>query len=411
MQRRLSPFSSMMNVVAMVVILVFGGYMWARRAESAPIDVGVAAPPMGAPPPKGFPSGKASGVASVAVSTGVAPSASAAPSGSASGGNVDAGVAPAASGDAGPPMPVDLAIAPDGGVPFHPGAPTFRSPFAKPDATPPVRINVALTLNSVDDYDVKTGKFGADFYLSLTSVEPMPDLDLQVANGAIDKKSVVADRPTFKLYRITGQFKSPADLRKYPFDAQELKIVLEDDRRGTDTVRLVVDKERTTLGRGFRAVGWQVSFVQARALGVVHGARFEGDDLYYGRYVFSLGLERFATSAIFKVFVPAFVIVLISLLGMWVPPEEMEVRSNAGAPMLAGAVLFHFSLMQELPATSYMTRADKLMLGVYISLLLGMISTWWMFIVKEQHVRRVFHVARTLVPLLTVLVMALACVA
>lgn len=393
--------------------------MWARRAESAPLDVGVAAPPGGAPPmvgPKGFPSVKASGVASVAASTSGAPSAAVSASGatSASGGGDAAGVA-AASADAGPPMPVDLAIAPDGGVPFHPPVngvtPTFRSPFAKPDATPPVRINVALTLNSVDDYDIKTGKFAADFYLSLTSVEPMPDLDLQVANGAIDKKSVVADRPTFKLYRITGQFKSPADLRKYPFDAQELKIVLEDDRRGTDTVRLVVDKERTTLGRGFRAVGWQVSFVQARALGIVHGSRFEGDDLYYGRYVFSLGLERFATSAIFKVFVPAFVIVLIALLGMWVPPEEMEVRSNAGAPMLAGAVLFHFSLMQELPATSYMTRADKLMLGVYISLLLGMISTWWMFTVKEQHVRRVFHVARTLVPVLTVVVMGLACVA
>ena len=86
-----------------------------------------------------------------------------------------------------------------------------------------------------------------------------------------------------------------------------------------------------------------------------------------------MGLERFATSAVFKVFVPAFVIVLISLLGMWVPPNEMEVRSNAGAPMLAGAVLFHFALMQELPATSYLTRADKLMLGVYTSLLLGML--------------------------------------
>ena len=87
-------------------------------------------------------------------------------------------------------------------------------------------------------------------------------------------------------------------------------------------------------------------------------------------------VERFATSAAFKVFVPAFVIVLISLLGMWVPPNEMEVRSNAGAPMLAAAVLFHFALMQELPATSYLTRADKLMLGVYVSLALGMLSTW-----------------------------------
>lgn len=405
MRRRLSSFSTMVNVVAMMIVVLLGGYMWARRAESATLPaVGVApglpgGAPYGAPygsafaKPAGSASGSTSASAALVVSVSASISASASASGSASG----------------PPLPVDVAVAPSGGVPYHPQtSSTFRSPFAKADGTPPIRISVALTLNSVDDYDIKTGRFTADFYLSLTSPEPMPDLDLQVANGALDKKTVIADRPTFKLYRMTGNFKSPADLRKYPFDAQELKIVLEDDRRGTDAVRLTVDKERTTLGRGFRAVGWQVSFVQARALSIVHGQRFEGDDLYYGRYVFSLGLERFATSAIFKVFVPAFVIVLISLLGMWVPPEEMEVRSNAGAPMLAGAVLFHFSLMQELPATSYMTRADKLMLGVYVSLLLGMISTWWMFVVDEHNVRRVFKIARVLVPAMTAGVMAAA---
>ncbi|MDF2695289.1 MAG: hypothetical protein K0S65_3672, partial [Labilithrix sp.] len=123
----------------------------------------------------------------------------------------------------------------------------------------------------------------------------------------------------------------------------------------------------------------------------------------------SLGVDRFATSAAFKVFVPAFVIVIISLLGMWVPAEEMEVRSNSGAPMLAGAVLFHFALMQELPATSYLTRADKLMLGVYISLALGMVSTWFMFLVKEENIPVVFRIARVAVPVLSAVTMALAC--
>ncbi len=77
--------------------------------------------------------------------------------------------------------------------------------------------------------------------------------------------------------------------------------------------------------------------------------------------------------------------------------------------MLAAAVLFHFALMQELPATSYLTRADKLMLGVYVSLALGMLSTWWMFLVEEEHMDKVFKIARTVVPVLTVIVMAAAC--
>jgi hypothetical protein len=151
-----------------------------------------------------------------------------------------------------------------------------------------------------------------------------------------------------------------------------------------------------------------VDFVEGRSLSQSYPDRFEGDDLYYGRYIFTLGLERYATSAAFKVFVPAFVIVLIALLGMWVPPTEMEVRSNAGAPMLAGAVLFHFALMQELPATSYLTRADKLMLAVYVALALGMISTWCMFLVRDpKKMMVVFRVAKIVVPVLTVVTMTL----
>jgi hypothetical protein len=307
--------------------------------------------------------------------------------------------------------PIDLAVAPDGGVPYHPQGTPYRSPFAKPNPGPAVRMKVGMLLNSIDDYNVKTGTFSADFFLSLTSALPMPDLNLQFPNGKVENKEIIADKPTFKMLRLLGEFKSPPDLRKYPFDSQDLKIIVEDDTRGIDQIRFSADKERTQLARGFRALGWQVSYVEARALSQSYPDRFEGDDLYYGRYIFRIGLDRFATSAAFKVFVPAFVIVLISMLGMWVPPNEIDVRSNSGAPMLAGAVLFHYALMQELPATSYLTRADKLMLGVYVALALGMISTWWMFLVKQDNVFTVFRVARIVVPILSVGIMALACLA
>lgn len=319
----------------------------------------------------------------------------------------DAAVLSAASAD-----PIDLAVAPDGGVPSHAGAKRYRSPFASPTpSAEPVVVKVAFLLNSVDDYDVKTGTFTADFFVSFTSDRPMPQLSLQFPNGKVEGREVLADKPTFKLLRLSGAFKSPADLRKYPFDSQELRIVIEDDVRGIDQLRFSVDHERTQLARGFRAVGWSVDYVEGRVLEHTYPDRFVSDDLFYSRYSFVLGVERYATSAAFKVFVPAFVIVLISLLGMWVPAEEMEVRSNSGAPMLAGAVLFHFALMQELPATSYLSRADKLMLGVYVSLMLGMLSTWWMFLVEEQNVVRVFRIARVAVPALSVIVMALACLA
>ena len=157
--------------------------------------------------------------------------------------------------------------------------------------------------------------------------------------------------------------------------------------RGIDQVRFSADKERTQLARGFRALGWQVA-VEARSLSQSYPIGSRETTSIRGA-TSSRSPRTLATSAAFKVS-PRLRHRAHLLLGMWVPPSKMEVRSNAGAPMLAGAVLFHYSLIQELPATGYLTRADKLMLAVYISLALGMISTWWMFLVKEENMDTCF---------------------
>jgi len=296
-----------------------------------------------------------------------------------------------------------------GGVPIHEQG-EFRSPFANPKWGTPAEVRVGLVLNDVEDYDIKEGTFTADFYLSLTSDKDMPSMDLIFPNGKPDDQTALADKPTFKLYRITGTFTAPPDLRKYPFDKQELPILIEENTEGVDQIRLVPDKTHTHLEENFEVIGWDLADMEA--INVIHNFpdRFDHDDLYYGRYEFRLGIERYGTSAVFTVYVPAIVIILISLMGQWMPFENIDVRSNAGAPMLAAAVLFHFALMQALPAVSYLTRADKLMVGVYVSLLLMMASTWAFFLFSHTAHDRVFRLGRLFVPPLVVIVMVLACV-
>jgi hypothetical protein len=171
------------------------------------------------------------------------------------------------------------------------------------------------------------------------------------------------------------------------------------------------DPARTSLDAGFRLSGYGVASVGANAFKHQYPPRFDRDDLYVSRYKFTIGLDRFAQSAAFSVYVPAFIIVLISLIGLWVPPGELEVRSNAGAPMLAAAVLFHYSLIQALPMTGYLTHADKLMLGVYVSLLLNMATTWGFMLVEEDKYDALFRFFRAWVPPLTFLVMIMSVIA
>ena len=303
--------------------------------------------------------------------------------------------------------PVNYAEAgPNGGVPIHKDG-KYRSPFAHPKWEGVATTKVGFLLANVRNYDVQKGTFDADFFVTFTSDKPMPPLDVILTNGKADVSEKMAETPTFRMYRFIGTFSSPLDLHDYPFDTQELVIELEDDDNGTDQMVLVADREHTNLDVGFDVPGWEVAFTQARVLNHYFPDRFENDDLYYSRYKFSLGLRRFAASAVFTVFMPAIIIVLISVSGLWIPREELEVRSNATTPMLAAAVLFHYSLIQSLPATGYLTRADKLMMGVYLCLLLHMTLTWmWFMFEDEKWIPRIMTFGKWVGAPLTVAIMA-----
>ncbi len=293
----------------------------------------------------------------------------------------------------------------NGKVPIH-RAGKYRSPLANPDMGGPATVKVGLVISEVRDYQITDGSYSADFFLSFTADKLLPKLHPVFTNGHDVNCANLVDVETFRFYRCTGSFTSPVDLRAYPFDTQYLDINVEDAVYGVDTVVFVSDPRRTSLDASFRLSGYGVASVGATSFKHQYPSRFDRDDLYVSRYKFTLGLDRFAQSAAFSVYVPAFIIVLISLIGLWVPAEELEVRSNAGAPMLAAAVLFHYSLIQSLPATGYLTHADKLMLGVYVSLLMNMATTWVFMIVDEERIDFWFRFFRAWTPPATLLVMA-----
>jgi hypothetical protein len=291
-----------------------------------------------------------------------------------------------------------------GKVPIHREG-KYRSPLANPSSGGPANVKVGLVISEIRAYSISDGSFSADFFMSFTADKAMPKLHPVFTNGhEVDCQSVI-DVETFRFYRCSGDFTSIVDLREYPFDTQALDINVEDAVYGVDTLVFQPDPARTSLDASFRLSGYGVASVGAQAFKHQYPSRFDRDDLYVSRYKFTLGLDRFAQSAAFSVYVPAFIIVLISLIGLWVPHSELEVRSNAGAPMLAAAVLFHYSLIQSLPATGYLTHADKLMLGVYVSLLLNMGTTWAFMIVDEDRLDFWFRLFRAWVPPLTALVM------
>lgn len=87
-------------------------------------------------------------------------------------------------------------------------------------------------------------------------------------------------------------------------------------------------------------------------------------DETFSRYIYTIEIER-PSSAIWKVILPVFFIMLIGWFGFFVPHSQLEVRATLGLSALIAAIAFHITIITSLPPTGYLTLADKIMISSY----------------------------------------------
>ena len=88
-------------------------------------------------------------------------------------------------------------------------------------------MKVGLVIREIREFNIQSGGFESDFFLSLTADKEMPNLNLVFTNGHEVNMASLVDTPTFKVYSVTGKFTTDVDLRKYPYDTQNLFLMLE----------------------------------------------------------------------------------------------------------------------------------------------------------------------------------------
>lgn len=85
-------------------------------------------------------------------------------------------------------------------------------------------IKVGIYVLNLGKFDVATGSFTADFYLSLKCDKVCPKQDFEFMNGRATSVDKLTDKPNEKLYRIQANLNSPIDLKKFPYDKQQFRL-------------------------------------------------------------------------------------------------------------------------------------------------------------------------------------------
>ena len=290
-------------------------------------------------------------------------------------------------------------------------------------------VGVNYFLLSVTDINAARGKFHADFYLDSDvkvgkkgldkdeidwKQEWNPGVDFVNADGPVTKSfenfiaTEIKDRKdvTHKITyqtRITGVFTSQMNLRYFPFDSQRLQIHLESgeymsdelDMRKEPGCGLNVSKDLREHG----LVEWELNEVRTirkwrrwnltevrccrsrRILLLVVVVREESYSIYtliksgtYSRFTVSCTISRRAAFYLFKIVLPFFCIVVMSMSVFGMPPEEVGKRVTVSITAALTATAFQLATANDLPKCSYLTSFDYFIMTSFFVIFMSCVA-------------------------------------
>jgi branched-chain amino acid transport system substrate-binding protein len=112
-------------------------------------------------------------------------------------------------------------------------------------------VYTGIDINRVSRVDVKQNSFSVDFYLWMrfagddeaqTHVEFPALLDRGAFDPARPMQTGQEDGLSYRLYRISGDFKAHFDLHDYPFDTQQLRLHFQNTERRRELITYVIDR-------------------------------------------------------------------------------------------------------------------------------------------------------------------------
>jgi len=80
-------------------------------------------------------------------------------------------------------------------------------------------VHVGLYILNLGKFDISTGSFTADFYMSMKCPGGCPPDSFEFINGRASSIDKMIDEPNEKFYRIQANLNSPIDLKMFPFDS------------------------------------------------------------------------------------------------------------------------------------------------------------------------------------------------
>lgn len=203
-----------------------------------------------------------------------------------------------------------------------------------------------------------------------------------------------------------GTFRTSFDLRAFPFDTQELTLVLESEFNANKVsfdidaayrqLQAVVPLEINTEDfRGRLIPEWEITDIRHRV---------EDQHLFnidYSLFVKEIEVRRKAGYYVVKIFLPMMFLFALCWSVFWMQPSEIQAKTNVTIVAFLSLIAYHLSLSNELPRVNYLTFIDAF---IFLSYLFTGSATFFCILLHNLHesmnTDRIVYYVRFLGPVL-----------
>ncbi len=187
------------------------------------------------------------------------------------------------------------------------------------------------------------------------------------------------------------------DLKRFPFDRQQLIVAVESFTWSADELVFVADATTTGFNENFVMPEWDILGVSSREerVDVIRGSQ------PFSRLILTIDVERKAGFYYWKVLLPLLLIVALSWSVFWMVGERFGIRVRMSATGILTVVAFQFVVSQNLPRVGYLTLMDKIMVISFVVLAITVLQSYFVSRYDEEardQALRVDRAARWIFP-------------
>lgn len=264
-------------------------------------------------------------------------------------------------------------------------AAAFSAPLSSAQAAP-ARVTIGIYLNDIQAIDLRANSYVLDAYIWFRWTDPELDPsatfefmntfdpESHVRTFLYDEPQPQPDGTLYQVIRHQGAFSQKFPIHRFPFDHQQLVLVVEDSVSGASDLEYVPDTTPATLNPRIALPGFRIGETRLELGQYDYPTNFgdlaETGSMAYSRAVLVVPISRPVSSGLLKTFVPIWLIMLAALLALFLDPEHVEARIGLAVTSLLALVAMQFTQQGSLPEVSYLTLTDQVYLASFAYIIL-----------------------------------------